>query len=124
MSDQNSIKEPATAYTTQSTATIIKPFIQRGIFANQEGAIAEMARTYIVQQIQEYQQTIDTLQSRYGMNYEQFGSYLQLRANELMNNPTKMLNQAIMHEEDDALEWKAAREMQSSWLGLQVEAGL
>ena len=124
MSDENSIKEPAVTYATQTTATIIKPFIQRGIFANQEGAIAEMARTYIVGQIQEYQQTIDALQSRYGMNYAQFETYLQLRADELMSNPTKALNQAIMHEEDDAMDWKAAREMQSSWLGLQVEAGL
>ncbi len=83
-----------------------------------------MARTYIVGQIQEYQQTIDTLQSRYGMSYEQFETYLQLRADELMRRPTKALNQAIMHEEDDSLDWKVAREMQASWLGLRIEAGL
>ncbi len=124
MSDENSIREPAVAYATRTTSTIIKPFIQRGIFTNQEGAIAEMARTYIVGQIQEYQQTIDTLQSRYGMSYEQFETYLQLRADELMRRPTKALNQAIMHEEDDSLDWKVAREMQASWLGLRIEAGL
>ena len=124
MSDENSIKEPAAIYTTRTTSPIITPFIQRGIFPNQEGAIAEMARTYIVGQIQAYQQTIDALHARYGMSYEQFEAYLQLRANELMNSPTPALNQAIMREEDDALDWKAAREMQSSWLGLQVEAGL
>jgi hypothetical protein len=32
----------------------------------------------------------------------------------------KALGQAIMTEEDDWLDWKAAREMLDSWLGLRT----
>ena len=61
-----------------------------------------------------HQTTIDSLQSRYGMTYEQFETYLQHRADKLLRTPNKNLNQAIMREENDALDWKAAREMLSA----------
>lgn len=124
MDDKKTIKESAVTYTIPTTSTIIEPFVQRGLFENEEKAVAELARTYVVAQIQAFQKTLDALQSQYGMSYEQFEAYLQLRANELLQSPNPILNQSLMREEDDALEWKTALEMQSSWLGLQVEAGL
>lgn len=124
MSDEKTVKEAGAAYITATTSAIIEPFVQRGLFENQEKAVAEMARAYIVHQIQQYQQIIDSLQARYGMNYEQFEAYLRARAQELTDTPDVALNRALMKEEDDALDWKIAREMQASWLGLQTEAGL
>jgi hypothetical protein len=41
----------------------------------------------------------------------------------LIANPSPALNRAVMVEEEDALDWKIAREMLQSWLGLQAEAG-
>ncbi len=125
MDDKKTIKESVATYTTiPSTSTIIEPFVQRGLFESEEKAVAELARTYVVAQIQQYQKKIEALQAQYGMSYEQFEAYLQIRANELLNSPNPTLNQALMREEDDAFDWKTALEMQSSWLGLQVEAGL
>lgn len=124
MSKDKTIKETGTVYMTANTSTIVEPFVRRGLFENQEIAIAEMARAYIVRQIQQCQQTIDALQARYGMSYEQFEAYLRARAQELIDMPDVALNQALMKEEEDALEWKIAREMQAGWLGLQAEAGL
>ena len=121
MSDEKTVKETGVAYMTAATSAIIGPFVQRGLFENQETAVAEMAHTYIVRQIQQCRQTIDTLQNRYGMNYAQFEAYLRARAQALINTPDITLNQALMQEEDDALDWKIAHEMQASWLGLQTE---
>jgi len=58
-----------------------------------------------------------------GMNYEQFEAYLRERSATLMASPDPALNQAIMAEEEDALDGKVAREMLQSWLGLETEIG-
>lgn len=39
----------------------------------------------------------------------------------LHRSPNSMLNQAVMAKEDDALDWKIARDMIKSWLGLRRE---
>jgi hypothetical protein len=55
------------------------------------------------------------------MTYEQFEPYLKARSQTLAAQPSQALNQAVMLEEEDALEWKAARESLEGWLGLQRE---
>ncbi len=104
-------------------ASVIEPFVQRGLFANPEQAITEMARDYVLRQIERYRATIENLQAKHGMTYEQFEAYLKSRSALLQANPNPALNQAVMAEEEDALDWKIAREMLTSWLGLQAEAG-
>ena len=103
---------------------VLEPFVARGLFANSEEAATEMARIYILRQIQRHQAVIDRLEAKYGMSYEQFVAYLQVRSQTLADTPNPELNQAIMAEEEDALDWKIAREMLSSWLGLQTEVRL
>jgi len=56
------------------------------------------------------------------MTYEQFNDYLKSRSAMLAAKPTPALNQAVIAEEEDALDWKIACEMLQSWLGL-AEAG-
>lgn len=104
-------------------ATVVEPFVRRGLFTSPERAVTEMARDYILHQIDHHRATIEKLQAKYGMNYEQFNAYLKLRATTLMTTPNPALGKAIMHEEDDALDWKIAVEMLQSWLGLQSEVG-
>ncbi len=105
---------------TNDVTAVIEPFVQRGLFENREKAVAEMARVYILRQIQQYQEAMDRLQAQYGMSYEQFNAYLWARAESLVETPDTAVNQAIMREEEDTLDWKIAREMTSNWLGLQI----
>lgn len=60
------------------------------------------------------------------MNFERFGEYLYERSALLENDSLspekrKVLGRAIMEEEDDWFDWKVAREMLESWLGLREE---
>lgn len=107
-----------------ATMALIDPFVKRGLFESHEKAVAELARSYVLQQIERYQATVASLQAKYGLTYDQFSAYLQARAETLAANPSPELSRAIMREEDDALEWKLANEMLASWLGLQAEAGV
>ena len=107
---------------THFITTIVDPFVRRGLFASPEQAITEMARDYVLHQIEHYRGIVEGLQGKYGMTYEQFNAYLQSRSATLLEHPHPDLNQAIMDEEEDALDWKIAREMLQSWLGLQSES--
>ncbi len=103
--------------------TVIEPFVRRGLFATPEQAIVELARDYVLRQIDRHRATIEKFQNKYGMNYEQFNAYLKSRSTTLMTAPNPVLGKAVMKEEEDALDWKIAIEMMQSWLGLQSEVG-
>lgn len=100
---------------------VIEPFVRRGLFPNAEMAVVEIARDYVLRQIEHYRAIEAAFQARYGMSYDQFDAYLRARSKTLSETPDPTLNQAIMAEEDDALDWKIARDMTRSWLGLQHE---
>lgn len=101
-----------------SVEMIFEPFVRRGLFKTTERAAQEMARDFVLRQIERHRATIARLENKYGMNYNQFDDYLKARAERLMGAPNKDLNRAIMLEEDDALDWQVALEMLDSWLGL------
>ncbi|MBI4769786.1 MAG: hypothetical protein HY784_05055 [Chloroflexi bacterium] len=105
-------------------SAVVQPFVRRGLFASPEVAVAEMAREYTLRQIERYRAAVERLQVKHGMTYEQFDAYLRARSATLMAKPDPVLNEAVMEEEEDALDWKIAREMLQSWLGLQAEAGV
>jgi hypothetical protein len=100
---------------------IVQPFVRRGLFATPEKAVAEMAQDYVLRQIERYRAIDESLQAKYGMTYVQFEAYLRSRSTTLAATPDVKLNQAVMLEEEDAHDWKIAREMLQSWLGLQGE---
>jgi len=106
---------------TDQLAAVIEPFVRRGLFASPEKAVVEMARDYILRQIERYRAIADSLQAKYGMTYEQFEAYLKARSATLATTPNPTLNQAVIAEEEDALDWKIAYEMLQSWLGIQAE---
>jgi len=106
---------------TDQVAAVVEPFVRRGLFDSPETAVVEMAREYVLRQIERYRAITERLQAEHGMTYEQFEAYLKARSATLEKTPNPTLNQAVMAEEEDALDWKVARDMLQSWLGLQVE---
>jgi len=108
--------------------TSIAPLIKRNIFASEEDAIQELVREYVLRQLEILQIEIHQFERKYGMNFQQFNQYLHERTLLLENRtlPTvqlQTLNAAIMQEEDDCLDWKAALEMLENWLDLRKEVG-
>lgn len=103
---------------------VMEPFVQRGLFPSAEAAIVEIVRDYTLRQIERYRTVEAEFEAQYGMSYEQFMNYLQARSQTLQKHPGAALGQAVMAEEDDAQEWKVAREMAQSWLGLQREVAV
>jgi hypothetical protein len=105
---------------------VVEPLVQRGLFETTKSAVRGLAQDYILRQIVRYQETIDNLERKYGMDYDQFNQCLKQRAALLQSTGVspeqrQPLNQAVMLEEEDALEWKIAKEMLQSWLGLKGE---
>jgi hypothetical protein len=102
---------------------IFEPFVRRGLFPTPERAAQEMARDFVMRQIERHRTTIEQFEAKYGMNYRQFNEYLAARAGTLATSPSPALNQALMDEEEAALRWKVATEMLDSWLGINREVG-
>lgn len=104
----------------------IEPLLKRKVFTSEEEAIRELLKTYILQQISALKRDIRRFERKYGMSFQQFGQYLHersrlLQEKGLSQDERRRLSQAIMQEEDDWLEWKAAEELLESWLGLRQE---
>jgi len=110
-----------------ATASImIEPLIKRHIFRNEEEALRELLRSYILQQITDLQQRIETFTHKYGMNFQQFQEYLHersvlLQKGDLSQEQRQTLGRAVMQEEDDWFDWKTATEMLESWFGIRQE---
>ena len=108
--------------------TQVEVLIKRNIFASEEEALQELVRDYVLRQMSVFQEEVLQFERKYGMNFQQFNQYLHERSIMLENKTLpqkqlKALNAAIMQEEDDWLDWKAARELLENWLGLRQEVG-
>jgi hypothetical protein len=111
-----------------SVSTLIAPLIRRKIFASEEQAVRELLSEHIVRQIQIHRRTISRFERKHGMSFEQFVVYLHERSSivtsgGLAPEQLRLLGQAVMLEEDDWVEWKAARELLESWVGISGEIG-
>lgn len=107
-------------------SALVEPLVKRKVFATEEDAIRSLLREYVLRQISALQQELAGFERKYGMRFEQFVKYLHERSvllekGSLSPEQRKALGQAIMQEEDDWLDWKVAREMLESWLGLRQE---
>ena len=106
--------------------THVEPLIRRNIFASEEEAIQELVRDYVLRQLDILQNEIHQFERKYGMNFQQFKQYLHERSallekKALPTGQLQTLNEALMQEEDDWLDWKETREMLENWLGLRQE---
>jgi len=107
-------------------ATPVELLLKRNIFASEEEAISELVREYILRQVDALQTEVHQFERKYGMSFQQFHQYLHERSallekKSLSANQLEALNAAIMQEEDDWLDWKAARALLENWLGLRQE---
>lgn len=107
----------------------VEPFIKRNIFGNEDQAIQELVHGYVLHQVIDLQHTIQHFEKKYGMNFGRFVDYLHVRSTlheseRLSGQQRQTLSQAIMCEEDDWIEWKAAQEMLENWLELRQEVGV
>jgi len=107
-----------------SVSAMVEPLVSRKMFATEEEAVRSLLREYILQQVRQLQQEPSSLESKYGMSFEQFAAYVHERSvlleeGDLSPEQRKALGQAIVQEEEDWLEWKLNREMLDSWLGLR-----
>lgn len=114
---------------TNTVVTTMESLVRRGIFATEEQATRELVRDYVLRQIATLQQELARFDRKYGMSFKRFGEYLHersvlLESDQLSPQQRQSLGQAIMLEEDDWLDWKAALEMLDSWLGLRQEAAV
>jgi hypothetical protein len=106
--------------------SVVEPLVKRKLFATEEEAVRSLLREYILQQIGQLQRELSGFERKYGMSFEQFVRYVHERSalleeGDLSPDQRKVLGRAVMQEEDDWLDWKAAREMLESWLGLRQE---
>jgi hypothetical protein len=106
----------------------VEALIKRKLFASEEDAIQELVRDYVLRQMAVLQEGVLQFETKYGMNFQQFTQYLHERSvllekKALPAKQLKTLNAAVMQEEDDCLDWKAARELLENWLGLRQEVG-
>lgn len=106
---------------SEQVATLLSPFVKRGLFDSPEKAVVTLVRDYTLHQIERHQKVMEQLQNKYGMSYEQFAAYLEARSIALTESPSPELSQALMEEEEDAFDWKVAHDMLINWLGIQTE---
>ena len=104
----------------------VEPLVRRQIFASEEQAARELVRDYVLRQIASLQREVARFERKYGMHFERFAEYLHersilLETSQLEPSQRQALGQAVMQEEDDWLDWKAAQEMLESWLGVRRE---
>ena len=109
-----------------SFAMAIEPLVRRQIFVTEEQAARELVRDYVLRQVASLQREVARFERKYGMHFDRFGEYLHersalLEASQLEPSQRRSLGQAVMREEDDWLDWKAAQEMLESWLGVRRE---
>ncbi|MEA3341613.1 MAG: hypothetical protein U9R15_16745 [Chloroflexota bacterium] len=109
-----------------AASTVMEPLIRRKVFVTEEEAVRSLLRQYVLQQVGALQRELTRFERKYAMRFEQFEKYLHERSvlleeGEFPPEQRQILGQAIMQEEDDWLDWKAAREMLGSWLGLHQE---
>ena len=86
----------------------------------------ELLSDYILRQVMALRRELGRFERKYGMHFDRFGVYLHersvlLETGSLSPEQRQTLGQTIMQEEDDWLDWKAAKEMLESWLGLEQE---
>jgi hypothetical protein len=104
----------------------LKVLVKRKIFKTEEEAVKNLLRDYILKQITDLSREIGSFERNHGMNFEQFSDYIHDRSllldkSNLQAEQRLHLNQDIMRDEDTWLDWKVAREMLDSWLGISKE---
>lgn len=85
----------------QMLHNITYPLVQTGIYKDEESALINLVLELIEKKLNDYRVIIQTLESKYQKNFNQFTQAIQ--------------NKATFEDEEDWMEWKGALEMRSAW---------
>lgn len=80
---------------------LAKPFILADIYKDEKSALTDIALDYVHRKIEQYKNTINSLENKHGCSFDQFAERIK--------------NSASLESEDDWMEWKGALEMRRSW---------
>jgi len=105
-------------------STMIESLVKNRLFANEEDVIKSLLADYIVRHIGKQKRDLKRFERKHSMSFERFEEYLHERSDllekgDLSREKRQALARAIMQEEDDWLDWKVAKEMLESWIGLR-----
>lgn len=101
---------------SQTLVEIVHPLIDNGFYSSPEAAVRDLMTQHVLRQVECYRARVAGFEEKHGMGYSQFQAYVQEHARKINGNTA--LQKKIMLEEEDALDWKIAREMLERWLGL------
>ncbi len=95
-------------------SAMVETLVNMKMFATEEEGIRSMLREYILKQVSQLQQELPTLESKHGVSFEQFATYMHersvlLEGGDLSPEQRKVLGQSIMKEEEDCLDCKVNR---------------
>ena len=88
-------------HTEEMLHRITKPFILAGIYKDEKTALTDMTLDYIRRKIEQYDNSIISLQKKHGCDFDQFTERIK--------------NNVSLEIEDDWMEWKGANEMREAW---------
>ncbi len=99
----------------ETMSMVLEPLVRRQVFPSQEEGLRTLAQDYLLRQINLHRREIARLERKYSMTFDRFADYLHhrsllLQEDNLTPEQRVTLGQAIMQEEDDWLDWKAASE--------------
>lgn len=80
---------------------LVRPLVLSGAYKDETVAIKDIVATHIEKKLNSYSDTIQTLQKKYGDDFETFTKNIE--------------NSATPELEDDWMEWKGAIEMKRAW---------
>lgn len=108
----------------ETLSAVLEQLVRRQVFPSSEEGLRILAQDYLLRQIAAHRREIARLERKYGMSFDRFADYLHQRSlllqeDNLTPEQRIALGRAIMQEEDDWLDWKAALEVMDAWLGLR-----
>ncbi len=94
-------KEGKDMLAQQTLHNITYPFVQTGIYKDEESALINLVIELIEKKLKDYRGIIQELERKYQQNFEQFTQAVQ--------------HKATFEAEEDWMEWKGAVEMRIAW---------
>ena len=92
---------------TDAIPMLTEPFVQTGLYTNSSSALKYIVMDYLDRQIHQAQIEIENYEHKYQQSFVEWSESISGRA--------------TIDEEDDWMEWEAARDMLSGWQQIRVE---
>jgi hypothetical protein len=97
-----------TAEYSKTLEEIAKPFIESGIYDSTDSFVSNLVKDFATRKIKQYERKIKALETKYG-SFEKFTRKLSVKA--------------FPKQEDQWMEWEAARNILNAWKHVACELG-